>query len=82
VYDDWIAKAQVAKRPVDDWNSRLERVRGKIGDDGVERLTNPSRVRLPGGAAAQPADRRVPAVGEADDRFLNGRPYDVRGLTG
>jgi hypothetical protein len=32
------AKAEIAA-PVDPWMLRLERVRGKIGDDGIERLT-------------------------------------------
>jgi hypothetical protein len=32
------AVAEAAK-PVDAWALRLERVRGKIGDDGVERIT-------------------------------------------
>ena len=33
------AKAEIAKPNVDLWRLRLERVRGKIGDDGIERVT-------------------------------------------
>jgi hypothetical protein len=32
------AKAEIAT-PVDPWALRLERVRGRVGDDGVERIT-------------------------------------------
>jgi hypothetical protein len=31
-------KAQIAARNADPWHLRLERVRGKIGDDGIERI--------------------------------------------
>jgi hypothetical protein len=33
------AKTEVATQTADAWQFRLERLRGKIGDDGVERLT-------------------------------------------
>ena len=33
------AKADALARNVDPWRTRLERVRGQIGDDGIERLT-------------------------------------------
>ena len=33
------AKAEMAARNVDPWRLPLERVRGKVGDDGIERLT-------------------------------------------
>jgi hypothetical protein len=33
------AKAEIAKPNVDLWRLRLERVRGQLGDDGIERLT-------------------------------------------
>ena len=33
------AKAKLAARSADPWRLRLERVRGKIGDDGIERIT-------------------------------------------
>jgi hypothetical protein len=33
------AKAEALARYVDPWRTRLERVRGQIGDDGIERLT-------------------------------------------
>ena len=32
------AKAELAA-PIDPWRLRLERVRGKIGDDGIERIS-------------------------------------------
>ena len=32
-------KAEIAARNVDPWRLRLERVRGKISDDGIERIT-------------------------------------------
>ena len=32
------AKAQIAA-PVDPWALRLERVRGQVGDDGIERIS-------------------------------------------
>jgi hypothetical protein len=32
-------KAEIAARNVDPWRFPLERVRGKIGDDGIERIT-------------------------------------------
>jgi hypothetical protein len=39
----WLSKLEEAKarhaEPVDPWALRLERVRGKIGEDGVERVT-------------------------------------------
>jgi hypothetical protein len=33
------AKAEMAARTVEPWRFPLERVRGKIGDDGIERVT-------------------------------------------
>ena len=33
------AKAEMAATKVDPWRFPLERVRGKIGDDGIERIT-------------------------------------------
>jgi hypothetical protein len=33
------AKAEIAVQNVDPWRLPLERVRGKIGDDGIERVT-------------------------------------------
>ena len=37
----WIGKmyAEIAARNADPWRLRLERLRGKIGDDGIERVT-------------------------------------------
>jgi hypothetical protein len=33
------AQAEMAARSADPWLLRLERLRGKIGDDGIERIT-------------------------------------------
>ena len=33
------AKAELAAQDADPWRLRLERVRGQIGDDGLERVT-------------------------------------------
>jgi hypothetical protein len=33
------AKAKLAARSADTWRLRLERLHGKIGDDGIERIT-------------------------------------------
>jgi hypothetical protein len=33
------ARAELAARDTDPWRLRLERLRGKIGDDGIERVT-------------------------------------------
>jgi hypothetical protein len=37
----WIGKmyAEIAARNADSWRPLLERLRGKIGDDGIERVT-------------------------------------------
>jgi hypothetical protein len=37
----WIGKmhAEIAARNADSWRLPLERLRGKIGDDGIERIT-------------------------------------------
>ena len=34
-----MAKAEMASRNIDNWRLPLERLRGKIGDDGIERIT-------------------------------------------
>ena len=33
------ARAAMAKRPTDPWQLRLERLRGQISDDGIERIS-------------------------------------------
>jgi hypothetical protein len=33
------AEAQLAARNIDPWRVRLERVRGQVGDDGIERIS-------------------------------------------
>jgi hypothetical protein len=37
----WVGKmyAEIVERNADSWHLRLERLRGKIGDDGIERIT-------------------------------------------
>jgi hypothetical protein len=37
------AQAELAARNADPWRLCLERLRGKIGDDGIERITTRSR---------------------------------------
>ena len=44
IIEEWLTKLQEAKvknvsKPGDRWSIRLERVRGQIGDDGVERIS-------------------------------------------
>ena len=34
-----MAKAEIASRNIDPWRLPLERLHGKIGDDGIERVT-------------------------------------------
>ena len=33
------ASAEIASRNIDSWRLPLERLRGKVGDDGIERIT-------------------------------------------
>jgi hypothetical protein len=35
----------LAATPVDPWRLRLERVRGKVGDDGIERISTQRRIQ-------------------------------------
>jgi hypothetical protein len=51
------AKAEIAT-PVDPWMLRLERVRGKIDFDGLERLTTQSLLDI---LEVPQCDRRAPA---------------------
>ena len=37
-----MAKAEMASRNIDPWRLPLERLHGKIGDDGIERITTQS----------------------------------------
>ena len=55
-----LAKTELAEQNADPWRLRLERVHGKIGDDGIERITTqllfdilevPQRSRGAGGVA-------------------------------
>jgi hypothetical protein len=56
-------RSEAAAKP-DPWRLRLERIRGKVGYDAVERISTQSIfdiLELP-----QRARRRMPALGEAD----------------
>jgi hypothetical protein len=80
----WLNRLEVAKAelaaPVDAWQLRLERVRGRVGDDGIERVSTqtvfdvlevPQRRRRAG------ACRRLARV----MRGLGWTPLRVRDLT-
>jgi hypothetical protein len=69
----WLERleAEVARDSVHPWKLRLERVRGKIDADGLERLEVPQRSRTAG------ACRRLAAVMTE----LGWTPVRVRGLT-
>ena len=75
-----IARAEAAACTPDSWQLRLERLHGKIGDDGIERVTTqgvfdslevPQRNRRAGGC------RRLAKLMTA----LGWTPVRVRGLT-
>jgi hypothetical protein len=81
----WLGKLQTAHteataRPTDGWSAQLERIRGTIGDDDIERVTTqmlldvlqvPQRRRRPG------TYRRLAKVMAE----LGWTPVRVRGLT-
>ena len=57
----WIGKmrkiqAEMAARNADPWRVRLERLRGKIGDDGIERIARREKAAEPG----RPGYRNIP----------------------
>jgi hypothetical protein len=73
------AKAEL-EAPVNPWLPRLERVRGKIGDDGIERISTQTlfdylEIRQPNRGAG--ACRRLASA----MRELGWSPVRVRGLT-
>jgi len=78
----WIGKmyAQVVARNADPWRLPLERLRGKIGDDGIERITTETVLdilEIPQRNRGAGACRRLAAV-------MAGRGWSavrVRGLT-
>ena len=74
------ARAEIAARDADPWRLPLERLHGKIGDDGVERITTqllfdilevPQRSR--GAGACRPLAKLMAELGRTAVR--------IRGLT-
>src|ERR1019366_5729784 len=73
------AKAEIAT-PVDPWMLRLERVRGRVGDDGIERLTTQNifdMLEVPQRSRGAGACRRLAKLMSE----LGWMPVRVRGLT-
>jgi hypothetical protein len=74
-------KAQRAtERDVDPWRLRLERVRGKVGDDGIERVSTQTLfdyLEVPQRSRGAAACRRLAQV----MRDLGWTPVRVRDLT-
>lgn len=80
----WLGKLEEAKSrladPIDQWALRLERVRGNIGDDGVERITTQvlfDHLEILQRSRSAGACRRLARV----MRELGWAPLRVRGLT-
>lgn len=72
-------KAEVLARSADPWTLRLERVRGKTGYDGVERISTQDLfdlLELPQRARSAGACRRLAAL----MRALGWMPMKARGL--
>jgi hypothetical protein len=80
----WMAKLEHAKAdivaPMDPWALRLERVRGRIGDDGIERVTTQAVFDL---LEVQQRDRRAGACRRLARLMteLGWTAVRVRGLT-
>ena len=78
----WIGKmyAEMAARNADPWRLRLEQLRGKIGDDGIERITTQTVfdiLEIPQRSRSTSACRRLARLmGE-----LKWTAVRVRGLT-
>ena len=74
------ARAEALKRNTDPWRLRLGRLRGTIGDDGIERITTQAVfdvLEIPQGNRRAGASRRLAAVmGD-----LGWMAVRVRGLT-
>ena len=69
-----------AEAPVDSWQLRLGRVRGKIGDDGVERISTQTVfdvLEVPQRARSSSASRRLARI----MRELGWHPIRARGIT-
>lgn len=79
----WLAKLEEMKAginaPVDPWRLRLERLRGKIGDDGIERVASQAVLdvlEVPQRARGAGVCRRLRKI----MRELGWRPIKARGL--
>jgi hypothetical protein len=59
------AKAEALARNAEPWRLPLERLRGKVGDDGVERISTQTIFDVLE-ATEQPRSRRLQASGEAN----------------
>ena len=78
--EDFLQDVQVRQSPADPWLAPLQRVRGKIGDDGIERISTQTlfdylEVRQPNRGAGA-CCRLASAM-----RELGWSPVRVRGLT-
>jgi hypothetical protein len=74
------ARAEMAARNADPWRLRLERLQGKIGDDGIERVTTQTvfdTLEIPQRSRGAGACRRLAAVMAR----LGWMAVRVRGLT-
>src|SRR4051794_39305333 len=73
-------RAKTLTRSADPWRIRLERLRGTVGDDAIERVTTQAvfdTLEVPQGKRGAGASRRLAAV----MRGLGWSPVRVRGLT-
>jgi hypothetical protein len=74
------ARAAIASRNIDPWRLPLERLRGKVGDDGIERITTQSVfdiLEIPQRSRGAGASRRLAKVMTS----LGWMAVRVRGLT-
>lgn len=74
------SRAQALARPADPWHLRLERVRGKVGDDGVMRISSQNLLDLlevPQRGRTAGACRRLAKL----MRELGWSPIKARGLS-
>src|SRR5262245_11291123 len=74
------AKAQVQAATADPWHLRLERVRGKVGDDGIERVSTQAVfdfLEVPQRSRGAGACRRLAQL----MRELSWSPIKARGMT-
>lgn len=75
------ARVELAARKADPWRLRLERVRGKVGDDGIERITTQMLfdiLEVPQRSRGAGACRRLAKLMAAE---LGWAAVRVRGLT-